>query len=205
MRTRRCASAGPDGVPEESEIDTDDLRERIHEEVEREGGGFLRGIALTTAMLAALAALAALEAGDTVNEALVSKTEATRLQAQASDLWAHYQAKAIKSATARAAAAAWLAAGRDVPSDIAAEIRQHADNQGDLEREARDRERERDERSHEADELLRRHHRFADAVALFQVAIALGAVAALTRIRLVWMGSMLLGAAGIVLFASAFV
>ena len=84
-------------------------------------------------------------------------------------------------------------------------IRQHADGEADLEREARDREQERDLRSHEADELLARHHYFAQAMALFQVAIALGAVAALTRLRSVWIGSMLLGAAGIALFARPFV
>jgi len=190
-------------MPEEVEVDTDELRERIHEEVEREGGGFLRAIALTTALLAAFAALAALEAGDTVNEALVAKTEATRLQAEASDLWAHYQAKAIKAAAARAAAAAWQAAGREVPADIAAELQQHAEHEDDLEREARDREHERDARSHEADALLARHHRFADAVAHFQVSIALGAVAALTRFRAVWFGSLLLGVGGSALFLAA--
>ena len=56
----------------------------MHEEVEREGNACLRSIALTTALLAALAALGSLEAGGTVNEALVLKTEATQLQAQAS-------------------------------------------------------------------------------------------------------------------------
>jgi hypothetical protein len=191
-------------VPEEPEIETAELRERIHEEVEREGGVFLRRIALTTALLAAFAALAALRAGDTVNEALVLKTEATRLQAQASDLWAHYQAKLIKGAVARTATAAWQAAGREPPPEVVAEVRQHADGAADLERDARDHERERDERSHEADALLARHHRFAEAVALFQVAIALGAVAALTRLRLVWLASMLLGGAGLALFALPF-
>ena len=83
-------------------------------------------------------------------------------------------------------------------------MRQHADNQAELERDARDHERERDARSQEADVLLARHHRFAEAVALFQVAIALGAVAALTRLRLVWFASMLLGGAGLALFALPF-
>jgi hypothetical protein len=188
-------------MAEEPEIETTELRERIHEEVEREGGSFLRQIALTTALLAAFAALAALQAGDTVNEALVLKTDASRLQAQASDLWAHYQAKSIKGAVARAAAAAWQAGGHEVPPDVALEVRQHADGEADLEREAREHEHERDERSHEADLLLTRHHRFAEAVALFQVAIALGAVAALTRLRIVWVASMLLGGAGLALFA----
>jgi hypothetical protein len=80
-------------MPEGPDIETDKLHEAIHEEMEKDGGGFLKRIALTTALLAAFAAIAALQAGATVNEALVLKTEATRLQAQASDQWAYYQAK----------------------------------------------------------------------------------------------------------------
>ncbi|MGH9317003.1 MAG: DUF4337 family protein [Thermoanaerobaculia bacterium] len=53
------------------------------------------------------------------------------------------------------------------------------------------------EKSAEADHLLARHHGFANAVAVFQVSIALGAVAALTRSRPVWYGSLLLGAGGV--------
>ena len=64
-------------------------------------------------------------------------------------------------------------------------------------------ERERDQKGLEADHLLHRHHRFADSVALFQVAIALGAVAALTRIKLVWYGSIALGLSGAALFLMA--
>ena len=81
-------------MPEQPEIDTDGLRETIHEPP---AGALLRNIALTTALLAALGAVAALRAGGTVNEALVLKTEAGRLQAEASDQWAYYQAKGIKS------------------------------------------------------------------------------------------------------------
>jgi hypothetical protein len=69
-----------------------------------------------------------------------------------------------------------------------------------FERPALDKEHERDRKSAEADQLLHQHHRFADSVALFQVAIALGAVAALTRTRLVWFGSLLAGLTGAGLF-----
>jgi hypothetical protein len=62
-------------------------------------------------------------------------------------------------------------------------------------------EKERDLKSAEADHLLHRHHGFANAVAVFQVSIALGAVAALTKSRPVWLGSLLLGAGGLVLLA----
>ena len=66
---------------------------------------------------------------------------------------------------------------------------------------AEEKEHERDAKSAEADVLLERHHKFAIAVAFFQIAIALGAVAALTRLRVVWAGSILLGLAGLVLSA----
>src|SRR5512144_578191 len=109
----REAAPPPRGiVPEEIEIDTDKLRETIDSEIERQGGALLRWISLTTALLAALAAIGSLRAGATVNEALVLKTEATRLQAEASDQWAFYQAKGIKSAVAQGAISAWQAAGK---------------------------------------------------------------------------------------------
>jgi hypothetical protein len=187
-------------VPEEIEIDTDTLDEKIHEELEREGGSMLKMIALTTAVFAALAAVAALRAGGTVNEALVLKTEATSLQAEASDQWAAYQAKGIKSAIQLASESAWVALGKKPPASFSEERQRYEREQAELARVAREKERERDRKSAEADHLLHQHHRFADSVALFQVAIALGAVAALTRVRLVWYGSMVVGLCGAGLF-----
>lgn len=186
-------------MPEEIEIDTDKLRETIDDEIEKEGGSLLRGIALTTAVLAALAAIASLQAGATVNEALVLKTEATRLQAEASDQWAFYQAKGIKAAVANAGAETWRALGKTAPAALTDRADKEAHDQQDIRKVAEEKEHERDAKSAEADLLLERHHKFANAVAFFQVAIALGAVAALTRLRLVWIGSILLGLAGLVM------
>lgn len=184
-------------MPEQPEVETERLHEAIHEELEREGGDFLRAVALTTALLAALAAVAALRAGATVNQALVLKTEATRLQAEASDQWAYYQAKGVKAAIQESTRESWLAAGKEAPPDHAERARRYAAEQEAIGEAAREKERERDARSREADHLLHQHHRFAGAVALFQVAIALGAVAALTRQRLVWLGSLGVGLAGL--------
>jgi Domain of unknown function (DUF4337) len=187
-------------MPEGPEIDTDTLQERIHAEVEREGGGLLKRIALTTALLAALAAIAALLAGATVNEALVLKTEAARLQAEASDQWAFYQAKGIKAAVQEASRAAWLANGKTPPGAHEETTKRYAAEQAEIQKEAQTKERERDAKSAEADRLLQRHHGFANSVAIFQVSIALGAVAALTRHRLIWLGSLVLGLAGAAFF-----
>src|SRR2546430_12776901 len=125
-------------MPERPDIDTDKLREAVQEELGREGGGFLRRIALTTAVLAAVAAIAALKAGATVNEALVLKTEATRLQAEASDQWAYYQAKGIKGATAEAARTSWLAIAKEPPAEYSAKQKRYAEEQKEIEKKARE-------------------------------------------------------------------
>jgi Domain of unknown function (DUF4337) len=184
-------------MPEGPEVETEKLHEAIHEELEREGGNLIRTIALTTSLLAALAALASLRAGATVNEALALKTEATRLQAEASDQWAHYQAKGLKAAIQEGIRASWQAAGKEPPAEAAERAARYAGEQEEIAEKAREKEKERDEREKDAGHLLHVHHAFAAAVAFFQVSIALGAVAALTRMRLVWLTSVLVGAGGL--------
>jgi len=204
-------------MPEAPEIDTDKLREAIDEEMEKEGGTLLRTIALTTAIFAALAAIASLEAGGTANEALVLKTEAAglktdaaHLQNQASDQWAYYQAKGLKATVIEAEQNAWAVLDKTAPADLEAKHQRYLDDQKKSKEEAEKFEEQRDERSvesgkrsDEADHLMHHHHFFAESVALLQVAIALGAVAALTRKPVVWVGSMLLGVIGTGLFGWA--
>jgi hypothetical protein len=185
-------------MPEGPEIDTDAINDALHE---APAGPLLRNIALTTALLAALGAVASLHAGDTVNEALVLKTEAGRAQAEASDQWAYYQAKGIKGNVQEAARNAWLAAGKTPPAALDQSIQRYGSEQKTIDHAAREKERERDEASARADRLLQQHHRFANSVAFIQVAIALGAVAALTQNRLIWFGSLILGTVGAGLFA----
>lgn len=191
-------------MPEEIEIDTDKLHEAIHEEVEKEGGELLRTIALTTALFAAFAAVASLLAGGTVNEALTLKTEATQLQAQASDQWAYYQAKGIKAVVFEAQKGLLTGADKPVPADTEKNIARYKDEQQEAKKKAEEFEHERDEKGKEADHLIHQHHYFAYSVALLQVAIALGAVAALTRKRLAWLGSTALGLVGAGIFLWAF-
>jgi len=192
-------------MPEEPEIETEKLHEAIKEELDHEGGGFLKRIALSTAILAAFAAIASLKAGATVNEALVLKTEATRLQAEASDQWAFYQAKGLKAAIQEASSTSFTAAGKEPPSKYLDDQRRYKEEQAEIRKKAEEKEHARDEKSNKADHLLHRHHGFANTVALFQVSIALGAVAALTRNRLVWLGSMGVGFVGLIFFARAFI
>jgi len=191
-------------MPEGPEIDTDKLREAIDEELDKEGGALLRGIALSTALLAAMAAIASLEAGGTVNEALALKTEATQLQAKASDQWAYYQAKGLKATVTELSKNTWMALDKTPPEELAKSLDRYAEDQSKSKKEAEDLEHERDKKNKEADELMHHHHFYAQSVALLQVSIALGAVAALTRKRLVWIGSAALGLIGCGVFAWAF-
>ena len=95
-----------------------------------------------------------------------------------------------------ASRAAWLAIGKEPPPDFEVAVKRYAEEQKEIQKVAREKEHERDAKSAEADHLFHRHHGFAISVALFQVAIALGAVAVLTRMRLIWIGSLILGLSG---------
>jgi hypothetical protein len=187
-------------MPEDPEIETERLHETIHEELEREGTTFLRRVAMTTAVLAALAAVAALLAGATVNEALVLKTEAARLQTEASDTWTHYQAREIKFAIQEAERQTWLAANRPPPAEIIEKAQHYGAERESLEHAAHALEHARDKKSREADQLLRCHDHYAYGVTLFQIAIALGAIAALTRAQGIWFVSLGAGIGGIGFF-----
>lgn len=192
-------------MPEEIEIDTDKLRETIDDEIERDSSRLLRTVALSTAVFAALAAITSLQAGSSVNEALMLKTEASVLQAKASDAWAYYQTRGIKAVLARDALLPWTALGKTPPEKLVGEEGRNLQAQSEIKLQAQALEHERDEKSAEADHLLHQHHFFAQSVALLQVGIALGAVAALTHRRVAWWASLALGVAGGALFAYALI
>ena len=147
-----------------------------------------------------IAALASLQAGATVNEALMLRSDAARLQAEASDQWAFFQAKGLKASVQEAARTSWLATGKEPPAIYGDNAKRYAAEQDELQRKAKDLERERDDCIEKSDHLLHRHHRFASSVVLLQVSIALGALAALTRQRWIWGASLLSGLTGIGLF-----
>ena len=59
--------------------------------------------------------------------------------------------------------------------------------------------------SEESSHSLHLHHQFAKSVTIFQVSIALSAIAALTRRKAMWWLSLLLGGGGVVFFVLGFV
>src|SRR5260370_5807879 len=75
---------------EEPEVPLEAVQEHLEHHATHEKDSFVSGVALSTAIIAAIAAVASLLAGDHANEAMVSQIES-------SDQWAYYQAKGIKA------------------------------------------------------------------------------------------------------------
>lgn len=158
--------------------------EHLHEEVQHHathgGPPWISGVALSTAILAVLAAISGLLAGMYANEAMMS-------QIQASDQWGYYQAKSIKAAILEAKTTlASEATDRD--KEKAA---QYQEEQTEIKREA-------EQKQVEAKASFHRHEVFARSVTMFQIAIAIAAISALTKRRRFWFVSMVFGLAGII-------
>lgn len=199
-------------MPDEIEIETKELRDTItelHEEHEKEvrDSNWLRYVSLSTAFLAVIAAVAALKAGALVNEAILSKNEAVLKQAQASDQWAYYQAAGVKGNMAQyfAALTKQEAAKSAMTEKYEKDAKKYEAKKTAVEEEARKLETERDHLGVEANELMKRHETFALSVTFTQVAIALSAIAALTKNRRVWYLSALVGLLGLFFFARGWI
>jgi len=154
---------------EEIEVPTEHLHEDIHHQAEHSGEKWITWVALCSALLAVLAAVTALMAGHHANEAMIE-------QMQASDNWAHYQAKSIKAAILTEKSDLLEAAGKSLSEADRDKIAEYKKDQEEISEKAK--EKEQASASH-----LRHHVILARGVTMFQVAIAISAIAALTKRR----------------------
>ena len=168
---------------EEPEVPTEQLQDSIKEKAEEalmeKEKRWLMYVAISTAFVAVFAALSALMAGHHSDEALIE-------QIKASDQWAFYQAKGIK------AEIKLLGAGMN--KNDTADISRYKSEQEGIKKIA-------EEHQDESSAHLRRHVVLSRAVTLFQVAIAISAIAILTRKKFLWYAGLALATAGIILFA----
>jgi hypothetical protein len=175
---------------EEIEVPTEHLHEHMEHNAHGSGERWVMGVALSSALLAALAAVSALMAGYHANEAMIERIKS-------SDQWAFYQAKGIKAAVL-ASKVETLQALRHKPNNKDMDkIDQYKEEQEKISEEAK--------KAEEASESHLKHHEtFAHGVTLFQVAIAVGAISALTRKKPFWFVSMGFGAVGVIFFIMGF-
>jgi len=196
-------------MPEE-DLETAELKERIDQGVEKaleEGAGAPRWmlyLSLSTAIIAVFAAIASLESGANSNDAILEKNEAVLGQSKASDQWSYYQAKGVKGSLASAEADMVAPTNAELGTKLRADARRYKSEQDEIERAAHELEAKVEESNKRAERFLERHHKFAISVTLFQVAIALSAIAALTRRKVLWFVGLASSAAGLVMFVTGF-
>jgi Domain of unknown function (DUF4337) len=165
---------------EEAEIPLEHLHEEIHHQAEHDGAPWISWVALSTAILAVLAAIAGLLSGSHANEAMMDQIEA-------SDQWGYYQAKSIKASVLEAKMTL-AAAATEKDKEKAA---QYQEEQSEIKREA-------EQKQAEAKANFHKHEVFARSVTMFQIAIAIAAISALTKKRRFWFVSLVFGLAGLV-------
>jgi hypothetical protein len=173
---------------EEAEVPTEHLHEDMEHHAAHSRAPWTLGVALTSAFLAGLAAVSSLLAGHHANEAMIE-------QIRSSDKWSYYQAKGIKAAVLGSKVELLEAEGRPVSAKDRQKLVEYKKDQDDISAEAT-------EKEHAAEAHLATHVVFSRAVTLFQISIAIGAIAALTNRRPFWFVSMAIGAAGIYFLAS---
>jgi len=172
---------------EEAEIPTDKIQEDLEHHAHATGDKWNSWIALSTAILAAFAAVAALLAGDHANEAIID-------QMRASDQWTYYQAKGIKAGVLNAKMELLKAAGQPPSGADAQKAAQYVEEQKKIQQIAQ-------EKQKSSEDHLARHVILARGVTMFQIAIAIAAISALTKRRRFWIVSLGFGAIGLVFLA----
>jgi len=170
-------------MPEEMEVPTEHLHESIKEAVEESNSRWVLFVALTAALLAVLAAVASLLASYHVNEAMIQ-------QLKASDQWAYYQAKGIKHSVLESKIELLLSLGKSISIQDQIKLTDYDKQQKEIDIKAREAEKS-------SAEHMEIHHILAKAVTIFQIAIAVAAIAVLTKRKWMWYGSMALGLGGI--------
>lgn len=188
-------------MPEEIEIPTEHLHEQIEEGAEEKRERWTLFLALSTAFMAVLAAFAGLLAGHHANEALVERMKA-------SDQWNFYQAKNLKQEIAVNTDMILQAVGAAKPGQTAANstaaspavaspASDHSKDIARYEKEKAEIKKQAEEDEAVSEAHLAKHVPLARAVTAFQIAIAISAIAVLTRRKPLWYGGLALTAVGV--------
>jgi len=170
---------------EEAEVPLEHLHEHVKESAEHTGEAWISWVALSTAILAVLAAIASLLSGEYANEAMMNQIET-------SSQWSYYQAKSIKSSVL----------------DVKMGLSGVPDEQDQFKRARYEKEQEeiKSEAEHKqaaAKSYFHKHEVFARGVTMFQIAIAIAAISALTKKCRFWFVSLVFGAVGCVFLVLA--
>jgi hypothetical protein len=176
---------------ERAEVPLEQSQEEIVHHAHAATEKWILGVALTAAFLAVFAAITALMAEHHANEAMLE-------QIRASDNWNYYQAKGIKASLLGTKTDLLTALGKTVDAADAEKLAKYQKEQAAIKEEA-------EEQQHASQAHLRRHTALSRSVTLFQVGIAVGAIAVLTKRKSFWAASVVFGIIGVVLLLAGLV
>ncbi len=174
---------------ERPEVPTEHLHEHTEHAAKHGGERWTLGVALSSALLAALAAVASLQAGHHANEAMIS-------QITAANEWSFFQSKSIKESQLKSKMDIFTALDKPVSEADKKKAEEYVVDKEIIQEGAKEKEKE-------AQHELKTHEMFAKSVTLFQIAISIGAISALTKRKRFWFVSLICGVVGLWFFAQA--
>ena len=144
----------------------------------QKGGGMIAQIAMVTAIIATVGAIFSYMGGATQANAGLYKNNAAIKKTEASNQWNYFQSKSTKQSLAELA--------RDLAPDdkktfYQAKIDRYEKEKNEIKTAAEKLEADATAWDRQSDEQIHQHHRWAQATTALQVAIALAAIALLTR------------------------
>lgn len=156
------------------------------------GDSHAGGIAVVTAIIATVGAMFAYMGGATQANAGLYKNNAAIKKTEASNQWNYYQAKSSKQNLSELAIEL---APESKKVFYTEEIGRYKKEKADIKKEAEKLEAESKDWDKKSDDEMHQHHRWAQATTALQIAIALAAIALLTKRR--WLEYGVYGVAGL--------
>ncbi len=153
-------------------------------------------IAMFTAIIATVGAIFAYMGGATQADAILYKNNAALQKTAASNQWNYFQAKSTKQSLAEVSRD--LAPKEEDKAKYQAKIDRYEKEKAEIKLDAEKHEAQATEWDHKSDEQMHQHHRWAQATTVLQVAIALAAIALLTKRKWLEYAMYLAGASGMV-------
>jgi hypothetical protein len=163
-------------------------------------GAMINQIAMFTAIIATVGALFSYMGGATQDNAGLFKNNAALKKTEASNQWNYFQAKSTKQSLSELARDL---APTDKKETYQAKIDRYEKEKIEIKAVAEKLELEATHWDHQSDEQMHQHHRWAQATTVLQVAIALAAIALLTKKKWLEYAMFFGGISGIVVGALA--
>jgi Na+/glutamate symporter len=161
------------------------------------GGSMTSQIAVFTAIIATVGAIFAYMGGATQANAGLYKNNAAIKKTEASNQWNYFQSKSTKQSLAEVSRDLTVAEGDK--SKYQAKIDRYEKEKGEIQADAKKIEAEATAWDKKSDAEMHQHHRWAQATTVLQVAIALAAIALLTKKKWLEYGMFGVASVGVVI------